>query len=66
MLSRNTPLINKYVMKSVPGWFYYPIEFVPMANKLMKSNISKASVNVMNSTCLARFINLATPEVVER
>ena len=53
-------------MKSVPGWFYYPIEFVPMANKLMKSNISKASVNVMNSTCLARFINLATPEVVER
>jgi len=53
-------------MKSVRGWFYYPTDFVSLANTLMKSNISKASVSVMNSTCLARFINLATPDVVER
>lgn len=66
MLSRNTPLVNKYVMKSVPCWFYYPNDLISLANTLVKSNISKVSVSVMNLTCLARFIKLATPEVVER
>lgn len=66
MLSRNTPLINKYVTKSVPCWFYYPNDFISLANTLMNSKISKPSVSVMNSTCLARSIKLATPEVVER
>jgi len=66
MLSRNTPLVNKYVMKSVSCWFCYPTDFVSLANTLMKSNISKAPISVMNSTCLACFIKLATPEVVER
>jgi Pyruvate/2-oxoacid:ferredoxin oxidoreductase delta subunit len=39
MLSRNTPLVNKYeyVMKSVTCWFYCPIDFISLANTLMKS-----------------------------
>lgn len=66
MLSRNKPLVNKNVMKSVPCWFYYPIDFVSLANTVVQSHISEASISVKNSTCLARFIKLATPEVVER